>query len=121
EVPFGSPGIEYIVRWLRGSFGVGNRGTEYIDLDPETEDVRFYVTTDRYKDLLQYLNKLYSEGLIEKNIFSIEHDQYIANAGEGKYASTVWYSPSELFGEEVGNQFEGAKALEGPHGDKLYA
>src|SRR5699024_4242572 len=65
EVPFGSPGIEYIVRWLRGSFGIGNRGTEYIDLDPETEDVRFYVTTDRYKDLLQYLNKLYSEGLIE--------------------------------------------------------
>src|SRR5699024_6931091 len=76
---------------------------------------------DNYKELLEYLNKLYSEGLIEKNIFSIEHDQYIANASEGKYGSTVWYSPTELFGQEIGEEFEGGLALEGPHGDKLYA
>jgi putative aldouronate transport system substrate-binding protein len=120
EVPFGSAGVEYIVRWLRGSYGIGNKGREYIDLDPDTKDVRFYVTTDRYKELLQYLNKLYSEELIEKNIFTIEHDQFLTNATEDKYASTVWYSPSELFGKEVGDQFEGALALKGPHGDHLY-
>lgn len=120
EVPFGSAGIEYIVRWLRGSFGIGNKGREYIDLDPDSDEVRFYVTTDRYKELLQYLNKLYSEELIEKNIFTIEHDQFIANGADNKYGSTVWYSPSEIFGKEAGEDFEGGLALEGPHGDKLY-
>ncbi|TQS75005.1 extracellular solute-binding protein [Ornithinibacillus gellani] len=122
EVPFGAPTIGHLYDNLRGAFGVANRGGQvgYIDVDPETEDYRFYPTSDQYKELLEYLNKLYTEGLIEKNIFSIEHEQYLANSSAGKYGSTVWYSPTQVMGEEVGSKYTGVPALEGPHGDKMF-
>jgi len=122
ETPFGAPTMDHLYNILRGSFGVATKGGSVglIDLDPETDDYRFYPTSEGYKELLQYLNKLYSEGLIEKNIFSIEHDQYLANSSEGKYGSTVWYSPTEVMGEEVGSQYTGVPTLEGPHGDKVF-
>src|SRR5699024_10643575 len=90
-----------------------------IDENPETGDMRFYPVSDSYKDMLEYLHTLYEEGLIEQNIFSIETDQYLANAGEGKYGATPFYNPTELFGEEAGDKFIPANALEGPDGHKM--
>jgi len=121
-VPFGGPDIEQIYSYLRGSFGLANKGTGggLIDLDPDTGDYRFYPIADEYKDLMEYMHKLYEEGLIEKNIFSIEHTQYLANATDGKYGSVVWYSPRMIMGEEHGNEYVGMPALEGPYGDKLW-
>ncbi|NGP43839.1 extracellular solute-binding protein [Bacillaceae bacterium SIJ1] len=122
EVPFGAPSIGHLYEHLRGAFGVANKGTEsgYIDLDPNTNDYRFYPVADNYKELLQYLNTLYTEGLIEKNIFTIEHEQYLANSAAGRYGSTVWYSPTQVMGEDIGGQYTGVPALEGPYGDKLF-
>ena len=122
EIPYGGPGIDTLFSYIRGSFGVANMGSSNanIDLDPESGDLRFYPTTEGYKELLQYMNKLYSEKLIEQNIFSIESDQYHANASEGKYGSTVWYSPGEIFGEEIGKVLTGMPALEGPGGHKQF-
>lgn len=120
EAPFGTYSMSYLTRWLKGAFGVGNRVVSYIDLDPETKKARFYPTDDGYKELLQYVNKLYSEGLIQQNIYSIDFNQFLTDAQAGKYGSTVWYTPPLEFGE-VGKDFVPANALEGPHGDKLYA
>src|SRR5699024_6581335 len=121
-IPFGAPTANHLYENLRGSFGVATKGAEsgYIDEDPETGDYRFYATSDNYKELLQYMNKLYEEELLEKNIFSIEHDQFLANSSEGKYGSTVWYSPTHVMGETVGGQYTGMPSLEGPHGDKTF-
>src|SRR5699024_10806302 len=47
-------------------------------------------------------------------------DQYLANASEGKYGSTMFNSPEELFEGEIGESFIPGKALEGPHGDKNF-
>lgn len=124
EVPFGAQNINSLFNWLKGSFGVGNRGLTVglVDEDPEEEGkVRFYPIAEGYKEMLQYANTLFEEGLIEQNIFSIEHDQYFANAAEGRYASTYVHSPADLFGGEASDNYTGGKALEGPNGDKLYA
>jgi putative aldouronate transport system substrate-binding protein len=120
EVPFGSYRMSYLVRWLKGSYGIGNRVVSYIDLDPETQDVRFYPTTDRYKEMLQYINKLWSEGLIDQNIYSIKFNEFLTKAGEGVLGSTIWYTPSKEFGE-AGKDYVGGIALKGPHGDQIYA
>ncbi|WP_217586487.1 extracellular solute-binding protein [Lentibacillus saliphilus] len=122
EVPFSAPTMDHFYANLRGAFGVANKGSQsgYVDLDPDTNDYRFYPVSNDYKALLEYLNKLYSEGLIEQNIFSIEHDQYLANSSEGRYGSTVWYSPTQVMGEEVGSKYTGVPALEGPDGDKMF-
>ena len=123
EIPFGSSSMDVLFRWLKGSFGVSNRGLSagYIDMDPEENKVRFFPATENYKEMLQYTNKLYEEGLIEQNIFTLEHDQFFANAAEDLYGSTVNHSPAELFSGEKSKSFAPAPALEGPNGDKLFA
>lgn len=122
-VPYGGTDIAEMVQWLSGSFGVMNRGPSNtnIDLDPENPDqVRFYAITDEYRQLLEYIHMLYDEGLIEQNIFSIEWDQFLANASDNLYASMIFYDPIDLFGEEVGSQYNSIAALEGPEGHQDY-
>lgn len=123
KTPYGGTDMDEFGSWLEGAFGVANKGVRNpnVDVDPDNQDdARFYATTDNYKDMLEYAHKLFDEELIEKNIFSIEWDQYLANATDGDYASTVFYDPTDLFGEEIGSDFESMDALEGPHGDKAF-
>src|SRR5699024_8879281 len=123
KTPYGGTSMDELVSWLQGAFGLGTTGVrnENIDVDPDDESkVRFYSVTDDYKELLEYIHRLFNEGLIEQNIFSIEWDQYLANASEGNYASTIFYEPVMLFGEEVGKDYVGATALEGPNGHKKF-
>lgn len=122
EIPYGGYRTTVLTRWLKGAFGVGNRGINhnYIDADPETDDVRFYPIEEGYKEMLTYLHKLYSEGLIQKNIFSIEKDQHYANGTEGLYGSSVLNSPEATYGK-VGKDYVGMPALKGPNGDHIYS
>ena len=117
EIPFGGHNVTLLYNYLKGAFGVANKGVgvDNIDIDPETGDYRFYPTSDNYKELLTYLNKLYEEELIEQNIFSIDPEQYAANASEGRYGSIVWYGPPNKE-----DNYKGMPALEGPNGDKLF-
>ena len=122
-VPYGGTDITELVQWLSGSFGVMNRGPSNtnIDLDPnDTNKARLYATTDEYRQLLEYIHKLYDEGLIEQSIFSIEWGQFLANASDNLYASMIFYDPIELFGEDIGSQYNSVAALEGPEGHKDY-
>src|SRR5699024_3749155 len=124
EIPYGGTSMTSVVNRLRGSFGLGNRGNKHanIDIDPETEDtLRFIPTTDEYKQLLEYLNKLYTEELIEQNIYTVETSQFLANGSEGLYGSTNYYSPDMLFDGDIGENYIGAEALEGPNGVRLYS
>lgn len=123
KIPYGGTSMSELVSWLEGSFGVANRGVRNANIDVDPNDpnkVRFYTISDDYKALLEYVHKLNSEKLIEQNIFSIEWGQYLANAAEGKYASTVFYDPVELFGKEVGSDYESAAALKGPNGHQAF-
>ena len=115
DVPFGTLGMDHLVSWLEGSFGVANRGIDFIDLDPETEALRFYPITEGYKEMLQYINKLYEEELIEQNIFTIEHPDYLVNNDEEIYGSTYYWPSDEWY-----DKYEPGIALEGPHGDQQF-
>ena len=123
EIPLGGPHTGWLIDYLKGSFGIGNRGpsTGYIDADPGSDELRFWPIDDGYKQMLEYMHKLYSEGLLEQNIFSIEMSQYLANATEGLYGATNWFSPIDIFGKEAGRAFTGLPALEGPDGDKQFS
>jgi putative aldouronate transport system substrate-binding protein len=121
EIPYGGDGIGNLIHWLQGSFGINTRGGGYIDADPKNGDMRFVPETDGYKEMLTYLNKLYSEGLIEQNIFSIDWNQYLSNASEEKYGTTVFWSPDVTFAGDTGKKYVSGYALEGPNGDKLFA
>jgi len=123
EVPFGAQSIGQLLNWLRGSYGIGNRGVSsgYLDKDPNEDKVRFFPITDEYKEMLEYVHKLFDEGLIEQNIFSLEHDQFFANGADGVYGSTYVQDPSQLFSGEHKDDYTAGVALEGPHGDKAFS
>src|SRR5699024_1676347 len=77
-----------------------------------------YPISDDYKELIEYVHKLYEEELIQQNIFSIEHNQFIANLGEGMYGSVVWFAPEEVASKDEGKNYVGMTVLEGTDGDK---
>ena len=120
EVPFGGPYIDTLITYLQGSFGLANKGgsNPYLDEDPETGKLRFFPISDQYKEMIEFVHKLYEEELIEQNIYTIDHHQFISNLSEGQYGSVVWYAPEEVASKEHGKYYVGMPALEGPHGDK---
>lgn len=120
-IPYGGTVIDEMIQWLSGSFGVMNRGAANTNVDlGDDGNVRFYATTDEYKQMLEYLHQLYSEELIDQSIFSIEWGQFTAAAQEEQYASYTFYDPIDFFGEEVGTPWTGLAALEGPNGHQDY-
>lgn len=121
EIPYGARNMDELISWIRGSFGLG-QGVKAgnVDLDPNTGDIRFYPLTEEYREMLDYVHKLFDEGLIEKNIFSIEPDQYLANGSASLYGSSNTHSPIVAFGEEQGSSYVGLSALKGPNGDQQY-
>lgn len=123
EIPFGASGIGALRQVLTGAFGIQNKGRKhgYFDEDPDEEGkVRFFPIAEGYKETLEYLNKLFEEGLVQENIFTIEKNQNITNGSEGLQGSTIITSAESIYGEEEGSKFVGMPALEGPHGDKEY-
>jgi len=112
-------GVNQIINYLRGSFGLNKQGTMNLNLDFKegTEEFRFVPTTDEYKQLLEYLNKLYKEGLINKDVFTTEPQKFAAEAAKGTFGMLSEVDPKELFKLDG---YTGAQVLEGPNGDRQY-
>jgi len=112
-------GIKQFIDYLRGSYGLNKQGTMNLNLDFKegTEEFRFVPTTDEYKQLLEFLNKLYSEDLINKDVFTTEPQKFAAEAGEGTFGMLSEVDPKELFKLDG---YVGAQVLEGPTGERQY-
>src|SRR5699024_10750716 len=81
--PYGGELIDHLIGWVRGAFGLTGS-----NVSPDGE-LRFEGTTNEYREMLEYIHKLYDEELINQNIFTIDFDQYMANAADEQYASTM--------------------------------
>ncbi|WP_213585848.1 extracellular solute-binding protein [Paenibacillus sp. J2TS4] len=117
EIPYGALGISQLLDFLKGSFGLNNHGTAnvHIDEDPETKKLRFIPADPRYKEILEYTNKLYSEGLIDKEILSLKTAEFTARASEGVYGFVSNVNPESIFNQQG---YIGMPVLEGPYGDR---
>ncbi len=115
----GGYGIAQFVNTLRGSFGLNKQGSMNLNLDFKegTEEFRFVPTTDEYKELLEYLNKLYSEGLINQNVFTTEPHEFAAESSKGNFGMLSSIDPKELL--KLDN-YVGVPVLEGPGGERSY-
>ena len=91
EVPFAATGITGIIDHLKGSWGLGTSGLghKFVDVDPDTGKLRFTKAQPEYKEMLEFLNKLYKEGLLDKEIFTIEGGALNAKGQEGLLGSTA--------------------------------
>ncbi len=52
-----------------GMFGLGNRGTlnGFIDMDEKTGKTRYFPMSDQYREWVEYMSKLYKDGLLSKD------------------------------------------------------
>lgn len=119
EIPLGaSSGIDGIINFLKGSVGLNNHGTSNgnIDLDPKGDNLRFEPTSNEYKELLKYLNKLYTEGLIDKDVFTPDATKFNAAAAKGVYGVLPEIDPKTWLNLDG---YVGIPVIEGPNGDRI--
>ncbi|MFE6167801.1 extracellular solute-binding protein [Viridibacillus arvi] len=120
EIGFGSGyNIAPFIDYLRGSFGLNKQGVmnKNLDFKEGTEEFRFVPATDEYKEILKYLNKLYTEGLINKDVFSTEPQKFAAQASKGIVGVLSDVDPNTLYKLDG---YVGIPVLEGPTGERSY-
>lgn len=76
-----------------GMFGIGNRGHNngFIDYDEENDSVRYFATSDGFREWVEWVSKLYQEGLINQEYFDFTESSlgnYINNDVCGVFAYT---------------------------------
>lgn len=124
EIPFTASSLSYMLKTFKGAWGLGNRGSfhgDYVDFDEEKEELRFIPISDKYKEMLEYLNKLYTEELIDQEIFTMDSSQVTAKADEDLVGSFS-YPNNNPAGVQNKEKFIGiTTAFKGPHGDELWA
>lgn len=122
EIPYAASGIGSLLDELKGAWGLGNQGNIHgrVDMDPQSGKLRFIPTDPRYKEVLEYLNKLYKEGLMVQDIMTIEGPQVNALMDEGLVGSAETNSPHAIGGVTI-EHFVGAPTLKGPYGDQIFS
>ncbi|MFD1849559.1 extracellular solute-binding protein [Oceanobacillus bengalensis] len=121
EIPFSASNVNQIVNSIKGAWGLGTRGVghTYVDIDPETDELRFTRTDDKYKEMLEFVNKLYTEGLIDQEIFTMDDSKLNAKGSQGVLGTAIVPNPETVFTDQ--DDYIGLGSLEGPHGDNLYS
>ncbi|MBP3961958.1 extracellular solute-binding protein [Paenibacillus lignilyticus] len=119
EIAWGGVGTTGLLGYLKGSFGLNNHGNSnaYVDTDPATGKLRFVATDPNYKELLQYVNKLYKDGLLEKDIVSVQSEEIDAKGTGGLLAVIDNVDPVAIYNQQG---YVGLPVLKGPHGDQTY-
>ena len=120
EIPFCSGDYASIQDIFYGAFGIGNRGTHNmsVDWDEVNNCPRLIGICDEYKEYLQFLNKLYTEGLMDEETFDMGKTWDVKQADNriGLFGST------NLAGITKENTCEwvALDAIVGPHGSDLW-
>lgn len=122
EIPLCSADWASIQDCLFGAFGLANRGVHNtsVDCDETTGKVRLIVSSDSYKSYLEYLSKLYTEGLMDNYMFTMTSEQWNNNISKdlvGVFAST---NLAGVPADKTDNWIAVDEALTGPNGDKLW-
>lgn len=120
EIPYATANPSQFVQLLYSAFGLANRGLSAgpIDAD-ESGNLRFWRTSEGYRELLEYLHKLYSQGLIQEDIFSIEASKFKDIGSKDAYGAVGSEEPSREFGAEVGDNYVALKPLKKSDGDQV--
>lgn len=122
EIPFTSDTLSSVVRILRGSWGLGTRGfgNENFDIDAKGQ-FRFIPTSAGYKEELDFLHKLYTEGLLDKQIFTMNQQTLLAQNEKNQDGSFAYINVGTVANASAADFVGLGTVLKGPHGDQLFA
>lgn len=106
-----------LVNQFAGSFGL-ERQFEY-NANIEDGKVQLWVTDDRYKAQLQFLNELWEEKLIDPEYFTHTNAEYIAKMTSAKLGYFTWGNNNPF--TAIADQITPVAPVEGPLGDRMYS
>lgn len=121
EIPLIATSLGGITAMLRGAWGIANRGSTApgIDLDAEG-NLRFYKAADEYREMLKYINELYTEGLLYSEIFTSDIPVLTAMGEQDR----LFLAPCNIvdyFGETHKDEYVGVYTpFAGPDGTQMY-
>ncbi len=104
-----------------GAYGIGhNNGviSEIMDVD-DSGKVRLFVTDDKFKEMITFFNKMWKEGLVDKESFSQDFNALIAKAAADQFGFATHGNNNQWLGTVRAN-YEAMPALAGPKGDKKW-
>ncbi|KRE64673.1 extracellular solute-binding protein [Paenibacillus sp. Soil750] len=117
ELPMTARNGLSIVPIMAGSFGLDFQLGYNINL--ENDKVNLWMGSDRNKELLMYLNKLYAEKLLDTELFTQKEAQYLTKQGTGNTGFFFDQTNNPMLDGKVQDQYIGIAPLKGPHGDRL--
>ncbi|MEK3734378.1 extracellular solute-binding protein [Paenibacillus sp. FSL M8-0334] len=117
EIPMTARLGLHIVTMMSGSFGLDQQLGYNINI--EDDKVEIWMGSERNKEMLMYLNKLYTEKLLDPEVFSHTEAQYLAKQGSGQ--TGVFFDQTNNNFLPIADQYEGMSPPAGPHGDRMQA
>lgn len=93
----------HIVTMMSGSFGLDQQLGYNINI--EDDKVEIWMGSERNKEMLMYLNKLYTEKLLDPEVFSHTEAQYLAKQGSGQ--TGVFFDQTNNNFLPIADQYEG--------------
>ena len=105
-----------------GMFGIGNRGSNngYIDYDEANDCVRYFATSDGFREWVEWVRKLYAEGLLDKEYFDFTESN-LGNHINNDVCGVFAYTNLCMVGSETQEKFTYLNgAMTGPNGDNDY-
>ncbi|MFH5183368.1 extracellular solute-binding protein [Paenibacillus sp. TAB 01] len=105
ELPMTARNGLSIVPIMAGSFGLDFQLGYNINL--ENDKVNIWMGNDRNKELLMYLNKLYSEKLLDQELFTQKEAQYLAKQGSGNTGFFFDQTNNPMLDTKVADQYIG--------------
>jgi putative aldouronate transport system substrate-binding protein len=114
----GGPGLGIpVAEMMGGSFGLDKQLGYYINL--ENDKVQIWMGNDQNKEMLMYLNKLYSEKLLDQEVFTQKEAQYLAKQGTGNTGFFFDQTNNPMLDGKVQDQYIGIAPPKGPQGDRM--
>lgn len=122
RLPLTGTDIGSIIRTFTGAWGLYNRGASnaYLDYDEKAGAIRFVPTDPKYREVLDYVRRLYAEGLLDQEIFTNSTPILTAKINKGLVGG--FPSINTVPAGQKRTEYAGLpRALKGPHGDQLWS
>lgn len=123
EIPFCTQDWAGFQDVFLGAFGLGNRGqhNQIVDYDEENNCVRLIGVQDEYKQMLEYMNRLYKEGLVDQELFSMDTANWTTKANDDRIGVFAFTNLASLPYSDHSDWIGIEEALEGPEGHKFWS
>ncbi|WP_072329477.1 MULTISPECIES: extracellular solute-binding protein [unclassified Paenibacillus] len=117
EIPLGLRDIGMVYSAFSGAFGLEQQMGYQLNI--KDDQAKIWLTDDRFKELLQFLNKLYGEKLLWQDFYAGDIPKWRSNLSQA-LIGMFFIQASDPF-LQVENQFTGMAPIKGPYGDQTHS